>query len=190
MSIHTPSTRDRLRSMVEESSTLPTVSQASDALGVSRQRISQLYKSLGMHPERGRRKSTSHTLTAPRLPSSRLRTGGNTASLSTAVVGHVSELVASADLVARGFCVFAPIAQTTAPVDLIVVSRESGKAERIEVRSGVRRDGKISWSRSSPSRKRFSDRYAIVLAGEPVRYYPPYPGDEPVEFIPERSGPR
>ena len=192
MSTQDQSTRERLAAMIAEAGHPPTISDAAEALSVSRQRISQLYKSMGLVMPRGRRSKPLtaagrevQTLPQTAAPSARLAIGGRAAALTTNAAGHVSELIAAADLIARGFSVLAPIAQTTAPVDLVTVSRQSGRVERIEVRSGTRRNGKVSWTRSGGARRTLCDRYAIVLAGEPVRYSPPFDGDELVEYIAE-----
>ncbi len=160
------STREWLSAQLR-SGKRPSLAEVSQACGVTRQRASQLYKALGEVP--GASLSSG--------PQARLRTGGIDVPLSSSVVGSISELLAAADLMARGYQVFAPVGQTVARVDLIALDHR-GHALRIEVRSGHRRaDGTgFTWARNPRHRQPLVDHYAIVVTGEPVVYSPALPG--------------
>jgi hypothetical protein len=167
-------TRERLKALhaAEPSWTAAIIARE---LGVSRQRVHQLAEAEGLElptyayiPERPRRR----TKAAP--PEARVRTGGLTMPLSHVAAGVVGELLCAADLAARGWLPFLPAIRHRG-VDLLALSRDSMKVERIEVRCGKRTaDGKIVYNRPERSK---SDRVAVVMTGEPVVYYPPYRGD-------------
>lgn len=149
---------------------MPTCGEAAARLGVSRQRISQIYRSLGVDLAALRRSAADDARTYSATP--RVVTGGVTLRETAVTVGHVSELLAAADLMSRGFQVFAPISQSRARVDLIAMDR-SGACQRIEVRSGRRLpNGGLSFPKNRGRRLPYVDRYAVVLTGEPVRYVP------------------
>lgn len=87
-------------------------------------------------------------------------------------------MLVAADPLARGFYVYAPIAQTTAPIDLMAIRRGSSVCERIEVRCGKRGvNGLPVFTRKPAIRADEVTRYAVVLTGEPVVYVPPFPDE-------------
>jgi hypothetical protein len=90
--------------------------------------------------------------------------------------GTVGELLAAADLTARGYTVYAPICRHVAHADLIAIDQSSPDATplRIEVRVGKRKmpGGYIAFNRDEVMR---NDHYAIVVRGEPVLYEPGLP---------------
>ena len=81
----------------------------------------------------------------------------------------LAELEVSADLIRRGYRVFAQVARSVMPPDLVALDPR-GKARRIELRAGVRREGRIEYA---TSRDQLADHLAIVVPGEPVTYRPP-----------------
>lgn len=87
---------------------------------------------------------------------------------SNANIGAASELVAAADLIARGYEVFR--AQTpNASCDLIAL--KNGSCERVEVRTGrMRSDGMVTCGFDGGDQGR-SDLLAVVLKAERMVYY-------------------
>lgn len=87
--------------------------------------------------------------------------------------GAISEHVAIADLMARGFEVFVA-ACPTSTCDL--VSLKGGKLERIEVKTGKRTtdDARPTCNYPKGERQTRYDRLAIVVPGEAVYYSPPF----------------
>ena len=151
-------TLDAVRKVREEHPEWPAAAVAR-AVGVTRQRVSQLAKEHGLTFPRGRNSN----------PQSRVVVDGAKPPLTSLVVGLTSELTVAADLTTRGFSVFIPLVRS-APCDLVVVGKD-GTAKRIEVKPGWRqRSGSVLFKRKAPGR---SDHYAVVLAGEPVLYDPP-----------------
>lgn len=163
-----PTTRDRLRELVQAEPLL-NMSQLAARLGVSRERVRQLVRQEGLAVPKGH---VGLTPTPRRPPTPRVITGGVPVRLSATIVGTIGEMLAAADLMARGFMVFFPLTRTGA-CDLITLARH-GATERIEVRCGHRNGDRLVWGQADRSR---SDRRAIVLTGEPVRYEPPFEGD-------------
>lgn len=143
------------------------------SLGVSRERVRQLLRAMGL--PRGRRS---------RPPAAaRVVTGGIVAPVSTTIAGTISELLVAADLLARGYQVFAPVARR-GRCDLISLDPATGLTERLEVRCGIRtQTGSVTYRRHDPVN---ADRAAIVLTGEAVVYDPPLPAAH-VQGLPRRS---
>jgi hypothetical protein len=84
--------------------------------------------------------------------------------------GTVAELLVAADLTAKRCTVYFPLIRN-ASCDMIILN-QSGKPERIEVRTGYRKgEGAVRWQKPDISK---SDRRAIVITGEPVIYEPPF----------------
>lgn len=165
------STRERVKELVAADPSL-TLAQLADATGVSRERVRQIVASEGLSPKSGWPGVGERAAGAAGAPASRLMTGGVPVRVSHTIVGTIGELLAGADLMARGFMVFFPLTRT-GQCDLIALDRD-GRCERIEVRCGHRSGKRIAWQQPDRSK---SDRRAIVLTGEPVRYEPPFPGD-------------
>lgn len=163
-------TRERLLVLHKENPEW-TGSMLARALGVSRERVRQLAEAEGLKlaqfvyvPKRR----------PPRPPEARVMTGGQMVPLSHVAAGVVGELLVAADLAARGWLPFLPAIRHRG-CDLLALSRDGSTVERIEVRCGARRpDGRIIYNRPN---KEKSDRRAVVITGEPVLYYPPYPDD-------------
>lgn len=149
-------------------------SQIAAHLGVSRQRIYQVAKANNITLKRAdfdwpsREKRTS----APRIIIEASNVTQNQLS-----VGAVSELMAAADLIARGWNVYMPVRKNRGH-DLIAYKGDT--MITIEVRSG--RKGACSqtvfYSKTHSRMK--SSHYAIVVAGEPIQYNPTLP-DTPCE---------
>lgn len=159
-------TREQVRALIRDEPML-NLAGIARRVGVSRERVRQIAEEEGLVAPKGVVGVHVH-----RPPVARLITGGVSVPLSSTVVGTIGELLAAADLAARGFMVFFPLVRTGA-CDLITLNR-SGKTERIEVRCGHRKDGKVRYSFADRSK---SDRHAIVITGEPVTYSPPFAYD-------------
>jgi hypothetical protein len=140
----------------------PTVNEIVEATGVSRQRVYQLLAKLGLspRPEPKRR--------AGIRPKSRISVMGPTAGISHSAAGTISELIVAADLTTRGWTIFFPLVRT-AKCDLIALSSDGQRSRRIEVRSGRRIGGSLSYNKK-PSDT--CDHYAVVLPGEETVYLP------------------
>ena len=153
-----------------------TAREVADALGLSRSRVYVACKRHGIklarppappyvyRPERcqhGVRRSVALT--------PRVITGGVQRTVSPTVCGTISEVLAAADLMARGFRPYAPFVRQRSH-DLIAVA-PNGRVITIEVRSGRKKShgGYTFPNRETRSR---SDVLAIVLTGEPVIYEP------------------
>lgn len=162
------STRDALAALVTVDPEI-SAAEAARQLGVSRERVRQLSDALGITLKKYRRPLSA----GRRAPEPVVLTGGVPAKISCTAAGAIGELLAAADLTARGWTVFYPLTRI-ATCDLVAVDVE-GRVERVEVRCGKRTaSGHLQWSRPDRSR---SDRVALVITGEPVQYEPPYPGD-------------
>ena len=136
--------------------------------------MAQIARLVGLSRERVRQITTQEGLIEPGPspvprtgPQPRVITGGVPVSLSHTVVGSIGELLAAADLMARGRMVFFPLVRTGA-CDLLTLDKQ-GRVERIEVRCGKRAGERVTYAFADKSQ---SDRRAIVLTGEPVRYEP------------------
>ena len=90
-------------------------------------------------------------------------------------VGAVSELLAAADLLARGYHVFRSLSPSSA-CDLVAINPNGGAIIRLEVRTGARtKMGDVRFPRKREDVGR-SDHYAVVVQGEDVIIYdPPLP---------------
>lgn len=89
--------------------------------------------------------------------------------------GRVGELVVAADLISRGFTVYAPLLSRLGAADIIAVHRTDPdyRPVRFEVRVGSRNmNGVLRFNRRDALR---ADYYAIVVHGEPVMYEPELP---------------
>jgi hypothetical protein len=94
--------------------------------------------------------------------------------ISSGSLGALSELVACADLMRRGYEVFRAVSPT-ASCDLIAT--HGPVSLRIEVRTGYRMtDGRLDYPKFSKDIGR-CDVYAVVLDGSEVQYDPDLPGD-------------
>ena len=101
-------------------------------------------------------------------------TGGVRAALTATMKGTVGELLVAADLLQRGYQVFAPMTRHMASVDLVTLDIGGTHVERVEVKTGRRREGRLVYA--SPTHERY-DRLAIVVPGEEVIYKPAFPED-------------
>lgn len=145
-----------------------TTGDVASALGVSRQRVHQAAQKYGIRL-RGTRRASDPTRRKPGPPKPTAITGGVQPQLTHTVCGTISELLAAADLMTRGYRVYMPIARQRCH-DLIAVSPE-GKLVTIEVRSGRRCP--VGNGHTYPSNRTVkSDVTAVVLVGEPVIYEP------------------
>ena len=148
-----------------------TMSDIARVLDISRERVRQIVAGEGLTVRRGHKGIGERTPRPPGPPMSRVQTGGVAVPISHTVAGTIGELMAAADLTARGFVVFFPLVRT-AQCDLVALDRE-GNVQRIEVRCGHRgQKGRVVYSQKDRSR---TDRYAIVITGEPIVYDPPLP---------------
>jgi hypothetical protein len=143
-------------------------------LGISRQRVHQIAASRGIQIQKI---WTTPYYKIPsdkrNSPAPRLLTGGVLLTESQSAVGCVSELLAAADLVARGWHVYLPILRQRGH-DIIAYSGEH--VALIEVRSGRRtKFGNVTYLRKPNGNK--PSYFAIVITGEPVCYEPDLPED-------------
>lgn len=144
-----------------------TAREIARALNVSRQRIYQVADAHGLtlpsgrHPLDGRR---------PPPPKARIVTGGIVQPISHSTAGTIAELLAAADLMARGWQVFFPLVRSTGH-DLI--GCRGAELVTVEVRSAIRNAaGAIVFNKKTTSK---SDHHAYVVTGEIVTYKPELP---------------
>jgi len=160
---------------------LASLAELGRCAGVSRERARQIIQAAGIIRTRAPRSSPSPAKEVRRVgrprrqPQPPLRTGGVNVEISSRACGAVGELLAAADLIARGWSVFVPLVHNPT-CDLLALSPDGDKAERIEVRSGRRSADGQRIIYPMPDRS-LSDRRAIVVTGEPVTYEPPLRGD-------------
>lgn len=126
--------------------------EAGRALDITRQRAHQLLEELRPEVEAS--------------PDKFQRIAQTASLLNSAVL-----LEAAADLASRGWQIFVPIAHSSQTCDLVAVSKDGKKVERIEVRVAKRRLGEVQFT--EPHGGVF-DRLALVIAGEPVLYRPAF----------------
>lgn len=146
-----------------------------EELGVSRQRVYQVIKAEGIKLPRQKLGPRAFSRSRPNnAPRAHILTGGIPVAVSTAVAGSVSELLVAADLLARGYVVFAPVARSSQSHDLIAVpKRHPTTLLTIEVRSAYRNPaGRAIFARKPEC---VSNHHAFVITGEPVVYKPPIP---------------
>lgn len=157
-------TIERLRELAEAG--LPAGGIAKE-LGISRQRVYQIVKKHGISV-------ASYHQTAYRFekgsPRPRLLTGGVPVKISHSAAGMVSELLAAADLMARGWHVFMPVNKSRGH-DLVAAKGDA--LITIEVRSAHRNaSNQLRYSRKAECKSQY---HALVVTGEPVQYEPALP---------------
>ncbi len=92
---------------------------------------------------------------------------GHETLLGKSDVGTLSELIAAADLMERGYFVFRALS-SAAPFDLLAV--KEGRSVRVEVRTASKQNGKFYCPKYARDVGR-SDVYAAVFRGQ-VQYVP------------------
>ena len=170
------STRQEIAKIISSGEPL-TISEIADRCGVSRQRVHQIMRMDGLKPivdgrrnTRRSRDAPSATMTPPAV------TGGVPVAVSKTAGGQIAELLASADLLARGYRPFRPVVGNSL-FDIIAIDPRTGAILSIEVKSGRRVSGRLVFQRNSCVKVRHCeaepDHYAVVCRGEPVEYVPP-----------------
>lgn len=135
-----------------------TQAMAADALGVTRQRISQACKRYGIRLANGK--------LTPRTSLSVCKPSRWPVPLNASTKGAVGELIVSADLMSRGFFVYRCLS-STGPFDLVAV--RDGEMFRIEVRCGhIDSEKRLQYAQPQDGRY---DVLAIALS-DGVRYKP------------------
>lgn len=153
-----------------------TNSEAAEALGLSRQRVSMECKKAGVILRRAYGRGAIKSAPEPRVI-----TGGVPSVVSHTVCGTISELLVAADLMARGYKPYMPLVRQRGH-DLIAVS-PGGEILTIEVKSGKARATGEGYSYlHKGERQNQSTHYAIVITGSPVVYEP--------ELDPEKENPK
>lgn len=128
----------------------------------TRQRVHQIIKAEGLTLP-GFDPTRTQSVIVPRIS-----VAGEGAQIDSTACGTISELIAASDLTARGWQVFFPLVRTSR-CDLIALSADGITTRRIEVRSGKRKGDTVSYQRRAGDT---CDHYAVVLTGEPVRFFP------------------
>jgi hypothetical protein len=149
-----------------------TVADLVETVGVTRQRVHQILSKEGLRaaPQRP-------AVILPRVPRERslVRTVIQPVSVdippSSLLAATIGELLVAADLMARRWQVFYPLARSTT-FDLIASSKAGDRVLRIEVRC-VRRnkEGCLPF----PKKASPCDHYALVAESEPITYRPELP---------------
>ena len=148
--------RDDLKALAERGI---SASDSAREMGISRQRVYQLAREMGIEFRKERRTGGCEP---------RLVTGGIAVSrVNPSVAGKISELLVAADLMARGWQVFFPVYSNKGH-DIVAIKND--KIITVEVRSGSKsKTGVISCFKRPEDH---SDYYGIVVTGEPVHYEP------------------
>lgn len=158
-------TRARLADELTNDPTL-SMEELVAKLGVSRQRIYVLLREAGLKAGKSKRIRPRRPPAPP--PTPRLAIDGVIGTISSSAAGAVSEVIAAADLLARGWHVFFPLVRSRR-CDLIALSPDGLQTRRIEVRSGKRVGGGLLYNKKPTDT---CDHYAIVLINEPVLFLP------------------
>ena len=157
---------DKLRELVEQGK---TSGEIAEHFGISRQRVHQVAKREGIQlstPSLGR----PHMWGKRDKQVSRIKISGDNHEISTKTSGCISEMLAAADLMARGWKVFFPI-NSHGHHDIVAAKGDMLKS--FEVRSGTKnKDFALRFRRDKELR---SDFYAVVIRDGPVEYEPDLP---------------
>ena len=146
--------RDDLKALAEKGI---SASDSAREMGISRQRVYQLAREMGLKFRRERHGGEPRLVTGG-IPVSRV---------SPSVAGKISELLVAADLMARGWQVFFPVYSNKGH-DIVAIKND--KIITVEVRSGSKsKTGLVSCYKRPEDH---SDHYGIVATGEPVHYEP------------------
>lgn len=154
------STRDAVIAKLRENPQWSFAALARE-LGVSRERVRQLADSEGIQQPRVKR-AYKHE--------SRVVVDGEGAPLNAVTNGTIGELLAAADLMARGYAVFWPLTRQT-KCDLVITSKDGTRVERIEVRCARANGDHVAFH---PKDNPIHERYALIVTGKPVQYVPPF----------------
>lgn len=155
-----------------------TATEISRLVGVTRERVRQHLWALGLPTRTGRSLLRLSLDEQPQrkqhVHPSRVITGGVPVHLSAITAGVVGELLAAADLTARGYTVYAPICRHAAHADLIALRRGREDAPlTFEVRCGrLSPRGEVKYAVKAKSK---TNHHAIVVTGQPVSYQPDLP---------------
>lgn len=160
--------RERIVALLKADPSL-TQSELARRVGVTKQRVSQLVKKVGLQAgvyEKPRDLNGERIPAGP--PRIMVQTSVDTGPVNATVAGTIAELVVAADLLARGWQVFFPMVRTT-KCDLLATDKTGERVIRVEVRSGRRVGESITFLKKD---KAVCDHYAIVVPREPVTYKP------------------
>ena len=151
-------TREQIKKLAGEGY---TVIMMAEKIGVSRARIYQIIKEEAILLVRSE-------LTIRRgLPVPGVVTGGIVGPVNSATAGTISEVLAAADLLARGWHVYTSLVRHKGH-DLIAVKGD--RIVTVEVRSAhLNQSQKAVFLKQPPDN---SDFYALVVTGSPVIYQP------------------
>ncbi len=138
--------------------------------GISRQRVYQVARSRGIVLP------SYHDVARapqPKLAIPRVITGGVVKRVTCTVGGTIAELLATADLMARGYQVYRPMVGNRG---FDAIACKDGQMLTIEVRSAIRLpEGTLKYRKDEPPK---ASHYALVITGEPVTYVPDLPDGE------------
>lgn len=139
-----------------------TATEIAEKLGISRQRVYKIAsRDRIIFALRSRMASSGAQVRAPMMATGIIASG-------TVIAGTIAELLVAADLLTKGWNVYAPLVRNKGH-DLIVYC--GGKVLTIEVRSAYRsQNGKLVGNRMD--RKDKSSHFAFVITGEPIVYEP------------------
>jgi hypothetical protein len=136
-------------------------------IGISRQRVAQIVSEERLAVPRGKRGAAPRRRVAE-TPRARERSPGGLPAYLAEAGGAAAVLITAADLMARGFAVYLPIAPTAA-ADILAIDA-NGRVKRVAVRPARRTvGGAVEYSYPKPGEV---DTHATLLADTPIQYSP------------------
>lgn len=142
-------------------------------LGITRQRVHQLAKQMGLAlppPPKVVRSPTEYKPISYKSRAPLVMTGGVHTHLNSKVAGKIAELLVAADLMARGWQIYFPL-NPNSHCDLVATLNDD--IISFEVRSAYRtKAGALVYNKKLHSTAK---HYALVITGEPIEYLPHLP---------------
>lgn len=158
-------TRERVAALRAENPTMPSAEIAA-RLGLTKQRVSQILKALGLPSMRTR-------IDCPRDENGRRVFDRRSRTMCVTSTGAHAELQVCAHLLSLGYDVFRSVSPA-ARCDLIASSRTDYRTMRIEVRCAERNGkGRLVFSTHSPAES--FDHMALVLRDGSILFQPELP---------------
>lgn len=177
-------TAEKIKEVLESGAQV-TNSDIARLCGCTRSRVQQVMNSRGWKAPLDGRKAAVKKAMGREGMIPPVVTGGIPENVGLCAGAQITELLVTADLMARGYRVFTPVSRVSV-YDLIAVDPKTGNVKKIEVKTGKRSESgkpyyqrnKSHKSRNAPATDGHSsapDHYAVIIRGEPAIYDPPLP---------------